>query len=852
MFKNGYVTSGFGRGRSFLNGTIGKLNSLFKTGGKAYAYGSYGGGGHFYKNSQFYANKTAAVSQGSTKSGKAADEFKETIDWIEIMIDRLERKISELDTIASSAYKKFSKRNTTLADEFSKVTQEIELQQKAYDAYMNKANSLGLSATYANRVINGELRIEDITDEELKKKIDEFQDWVDKALDARDAINDLNETLGDLVKQNFDNINDEFDYILDQIEHQNTMLENQLDIIENRGNFAGDAYFEALMKNEQDYIDELQKKYESLLAAREEAMNSRAIEEGSEAWYEMQASIDEVSEAYAEANNQLLEYKNNMYEMRWDVFDKTIEYLSDITEEAEFIRNLLSVNENDLFTKKTGRLNEKGMASGALMAQDYNVQMGLADKYREKIEELNAELEKDPTNTILIDKKLEYVQAQREAIEAANDEKKAIQDLVSESYDRMLDVLQELIDKRKEALEAEKDLYDYQKDVEEQTKNITYLQKQLMALGGDTSEETRAKRQELQTSLKEAQSDLEETEYDQWLTDQEKMMDDLYSEYERILNERLDNIDGLLMDMIDYGNQNSETVVQTITDATTSVGYNITDGMNMIWNSTDSGLGKIMTDYSTNFNSQMTTINEYLKFIFKKMGGVVKEEVEQTKPKEPEKKPDTGGSSTTTPPTKPTTPTQPPKKQITVGGLINAGSARIYGNSAGQGGGTQYFASDPIYTVLSEQNGYVLTRWHKLSSGYTGWFKKSDVTAMNTGGYTGNYEGMAMLHAKERVLNATQTAAFEKLVYDFLPKISDEIGKLNNLKNVTSAIYNRANNNNSTIENSIDLTLNLPNVKNGDDFIKTLQTDKNIQKIIRSFTIDEAMGKNSLRKFNVK
>ena len=52
------------------------------------------------------------------------------------MLDRLEREIDKLDTIASSAYKKFSKRNTTLADEFSKVTQEIELQQKAYDAYI--------------------------------------------------------------------------------------------------------------------------------------------------------------------------------------------------------------------------------------------------------------------------------------------------------------------------------------------------------------------------------------------------------------------------------------------------------------------------------------------------------------------------------------------------------------------------------------------------------------------------------------------------------------------------------------------------------------------------------------------
>jgi hypothetical protein len=73
------------------------------------------------------------------------------------------------------------------------------------------------------------------------------------------------------------------------------------------------------------------------------------------------------------------------------------------------------------------------------------------------------------------------------------------------------------------------------------------------------------------------------------------------------------------------------------------------------------------------------------------------------------------------------------QKAITVGGKINAGNARIYATSYGEGGGKQYFASDPIYTVLKEVGDYVLVRHHKLSSGYTGWFKKSDVKAYAKG-----------------------------------------------------------------------------------------------------------------------
>lgn len=123
--------------------------------------------------------------------------------------------------------------------------------------------------------------------------------------------------------------------------------------------------------------------------------------------------------------------------------------------------------------------------------------------------------------------------------------------------------------------------------------------------------------------------------------------------------------------------------------------------------------------------------------------------------------PSTGGSTTSS----------TASKDVGIGTQINAGSAPIYAYAGSTSGMGQYFASDPIYNVIGENDDYVLVRWHKLSSGATGWFKKSDVTALKTGGYTGNYEGMAYLHAKERVLNAAQTAAFEKLVYNLLPSI---------------------------------------------------------------------------------
>lgn len=178
------------------------------------------------------------------------------------------------------------------------------------------------------------------------------------------------------------------------------------------------------------------------------------------------------------------------------------------------------------------------------------------------------------------------------------------------------------------------------------------------------------------------------------------------------------------------------------------------------------------------------------------------------------------GASVATP-----TPTPAPVKTVTVGSTINAKGATIYSNSYGGGGGSQYYGNDPIYTVVGENNGYWLVRYHKLSSGYTGWFKKSDVTAMKTGGYTGNYEGFAYLHAKERVLNAQQTAAFEKLVYNLLPSISSTL--------LNGNVNNATTNNNGNVFNKELVKVDVGQIVNNTPYdIKN--TEDNLDRLVRA------------------
>ena len=578
------------------------------------------------KSSEFYApvkyGGGSVSNSGSGGSGSGSgSETEETFDWIETKISRLEREIENLGQTADASYKLWADRNSALADEMSKVTDEIKVQQQAYDYYMNKANSVGLSSTYQNFVKNGAIKIETLKDEKLIDKINSYKEWYEKALDCKDAIRDLNDELANLARQKFDNISSEFENLMSVVEHELNMLDAYISQTEERGRFVSTKYYSSMIALEKQNIALLESEYAKLNASLNEAVNSGQIQKYSEEWYNMAGEINSVSEELVEANTSIIEFQNSIRDLEWEVFDKLQEFISQIQGESEFLQELMS--DEKMFSDE-GSITEYGRATLGLHAVNYETYMRQASDYAEELKKINKEIAEDPNNLTLLERRQELLEAQRDMISSTEDEKQAMKDLIEEGYNTFLDYMQELIDKRKEAMQSIKDLYDYEKNVSEQTDEIARLQKIIDSYGGDNSEETKAKLQEYTVQLQDAKEALEETEYERYLSDQEEMLDTIVSETEEWINARLDNLDGLVKGVIDSTNENAKSIRETLESETEKVGMTLTDEMNSIW-STDGSAGKVVAMYGNGFNSHLTTISSTLSGIKDYIYSMVKE-----------------------------------------------------------------------------------------------------------------------------------------------------------------------------------------------------------------------------------
>ena len=605
LFKNGKI---LGRGKSFLKGTVGSLASIFGKGsGKSY----FSGSGTLYSNGKVKtttSSKKSSTKKNTKKSSSSADEFLETWDYIEIAIDRIEEQISRLDTKASSVYRSWSSRNSNLTSQMSKIRQEIDLQNKAYNKYMSEANKINLSSSYKDKLKNGQISLQDITDKDLNSRMKEYLDLVNKAENAKTAVIELQEDLSDAYAQRFENVITYWEARVEQVESLMGDIETMVDMNEAKGMFSSKDYYETLIKMENDNIANLQNERNELINAMNEALDSGAIVRYSESWYGMQNQINDVNSAILEANQSLVEFNNSIRDLDWEIFDYLQEQVSTITTESDFLLDLLSGKK---MFDENGKNTQFADASFGLMGINYNTYMTQADEYRKAIEELDDTYKNDSLNKDYLERRQELLELQQESILNAEDEKQSIIDLIEEGYNAQLEALEKLIDKRKEYLDNEKAIYDYQKKIAEKTKNIAQIEKQLNAYSTDDSEENQKTVQDLKNELQEAKDDLEETEYEKYLDDQEALLDALYSSFEEWISVRLDNVDRLISETITSINENSSSISETITSATTDVGYTLSDSMKEIMNTDTNNSNNVvnmLSTYNSNFTSKMTTL----------------------------------------------------------------------------------------------------------------------------------------------------------------------------------------------------------------------------------------------------
>lgn len=872
LLANGYVA---GRASALVSGT-----AMVTGGYRPYKPSSSSTSRRPSSSNNGSSSRSSSTGSSSSRSSSSRSnsnknkEFEKTFDFIAIAVDRATEAIDRLKVTADSAFQTLSTRNKSTVKEISAITKKINVENKAYKKYMAKANSLGLSQYWVKKIKNGSIDIRTVKDEDLADKIQEYQDYYERAIEARDAVAELREDIASLYKERFDNISNDFENQISLLEHLTNTYDNGIDNLEARGYFASTKLYEAMKNVEKQNIAVHKKELSSLIKAMSEAVKSGAIKEGSEAWYDMQNDINAVKESIQESETAILEFNNSIREIKWERFEYLQEQISNITDEANFMIDLME--NSDLFTDN-GKFTDTGMATLGLHGQNYNVYMAQADKYAEELKKLNADIAKDPNNTTLLQHRQELLEAQRDSILAAEDEKQAIKDLVADGIEKELDALQDLIDKYTEAMDTAKDLHDYQKDIEKQSSEIAKLQKQLSAYSGDNSEETRATIQKIQVDLADAMDDLEETQYEHYISEQKKLLDNLYDEYEAILNERLDNIDALISDMIDTINANSASISTTLQVQSDKVGYDLSTAMKSIW-SNEGGGYSIITKYGDSFLTQMTSVNDVITKIAYKIGAMVKESDNQANQTVSSATPSTKTDTSAKPPTSNKTedkkPTKKPSKKTKFNDDIKRGVAAaiwIYGSKSGWGNdpdrkkrltakfGASNAAAVQKYINAHANNGDLYDYWvktgkSKLSQYYYSAFKKGGLA---------DYTGVAWLDGSptepEMVLNPEDTQNFIALK-DAMRSIADgnnplsklfggdecAANVLSQLAKVSAPMSGKDTTNIGDI--TYQVTIPIEHVQDYNDFMNQMRKDGKFEKMIRSMTVDQLSGGSKLSK----
>ena len=271
------------------------------------------------------ANIEAEVDyKPKAKETKSKSDSEKDFDWIERKIKALESQISSLDKIIDSAYSSTTEKNNALIKQIDLINQEIELQQKAYEGYMTKANAVALSDNYKELVQNGSIDIETITDKDLQEAISNYQSYYDSAQECLDKINELHENALDKHVECHDN---ELSDLKDMLDNQSITEKQYIDEMYRLWEKYYDGQVELAEKAKQQKLEILNEEKSWL-----ESVGNAAIALLDDQVDKLEDQKDKATKIYQDqidalnAQKKPLEYELELMERQKDAADKQLQY----------------------------------------------------------------------------------------------------------------------------------------------------------------------------------------------------------------------------------------------------------------------------------------------------------------------------------------------------------------------------------------------------------------------------------------------------------------------------------------------------------------------------------------------
>ena len=822
-------------------------------------------------NVNFNPNETSSTSSGSTPSPQ-------DFDWIERAIKKIQRAVTNFGKIADATYKVWGTRIDGITNKYGKLQDEIILQQQAAQAYMQEANAVGLNEEYASKVRDGLMDIETITDETLKDQISKYQEYYDKATDAADAVEDLRGEIAQLAQAKFDNITKQFEEMALAIDHAATRIGHIQSKMSSEGYFESSTLIEQLLFGDKEKLSQLEDEARQLAASIDKAVANGDIEYGSEQWWGMYDSLQNVNDQIVEMKSNMADLNDQLRQMDWDRFDYIQDSIERLRTENDFLIETLET-ENQLFEKvqlmntdimvSNGNWTETATAIQGLRVNSLEILKQQNEEVAEEIKKVNADLANDPNNKKLLERRNALIDQQQDIIKGITQEKQSIKSLIQEGYETFLNYLQKSIDKRKEALRAEKSLYDYQRTISDQTKTIADYRKQLAALSGGTdSEENRVRLQQLKDDLTKAEKDLQDTEYERWLTDQEEMMDSMYESFENLINEKLDDLEGLIERAIQQTKDNSDSIAKTIGDQAdefiydldnASFGVNfdarISDAVTAV-NAVENAINTMINAANVNAQNELAQLQALAQTI------VTQAQVQAQQAVQVNVNLSNNGEVSNN------------STSVNTSNSTNKGKANKSGVKVDKGVNTYQQNSAKISELEKKIEMYyaaydnAMNEYNKLTPNSYNYADR--MSALQTAGYYQQLIDQAQDELRE--LNKSKFAqggtigkAVKSTGEDgiILARTGEEVLSLERIKQMQGIFKmmqplaalgtNKTISNigGTTTVNGMNVSFELPNVTSYEDFVRQAKSDPTFEKLVQNITIGTALGKSKLSKYSL-
>ena len=403
LFKKGFTNSR-GKGNISLPGT-----EAFAS-GTAYRLGSGASSTTNAKKktssgTKSYGTSKAKSSSGSntksnsnSKSSDSAEKSEELLDWIETLLSRTSR-LTELATSAVDRAVGLANKQNALVDAVTKTQNEITTNQNAANKYFAQANSLGLAQGYVDKIKNGTLDIESITDDNLKDKISKYKDYYEKGLSAQDKVLDLQDKLNELYQKRLEIIEKEYDTIVEVNDSLKDMFDAKISYnsaygVANDNQDNIDSINKSI-KAQEDTFNQLTKKFDEYQKEVNSQITSGVLKQGSEDYRSAQKNLNDFTANIYKASQELIELQDKLVQLRVDAIQTIIDTFQRRSDKLDKYSSLLEAKDEtvpeSVYQERLDNNNDtirKNQEARAIWLQRQATEDVNSDNYKKYAEEI--------------------------------------------------------------------------------------------------------------------------------------------------------------------------------------------------------------------------------------------------------------------------------------------------------------------------------------------------------------------------------------------------------------------------------------------------------------------------------